>query len=265
MSESKPNSAKALTGGLALASIATVVFAVLWVQERDRKPSEVVKEVEKTVRVTNEVPVEKIVQVIKEVPVEKIREVPKEVIKEVQVIKEVPVIKEVEVPAKLTDVQVAAINFASRYISAPRIKTPEEALFKIESVRVGVLLGDAIQKVVSEDRVKNKLELRLRALNIRPDDDAYVTLWVSFTGVWDKDDIRLSYKQSIELRESVVVARKGDFRSLSATFWNEGSVGFAGKNVAEKAILDGVEAMVESFANKLLALRDKEAAKESAK
>lgn len=265
MSESKSNSSKTLIGVLALVSIAAVVFAVLWLQERDRKPNEVVKEVEKTVLVTNEVPVEKIVQVIKEVPVEKIREVPKEVIKEVLVIKEVPVIKEVEVPAKLTDAQKSAIDFTSRYLSAPLIKTKDEAFYKIETVRVGVFLDDAVKKVVSVDRVKNKLELKLRAQNIRPDDEAYIALWVTVEGLWDKDDIRLTFRRSIELRQHVVIGRKGDLRSLPATFWNEDGVGYAGKNVVEKAILDSVEEMVESFANKLLAVRDKEAAKSSGK
>lgn len=225
---------------LAVVSIAAVVFAVLWLRERERKPTEVIREVEKPV------------QVIKEVPVEKIREVPKEVIKEVEVI------REVEVPAKLTEAQKVAIDFSARYVNAQPVKSSDEVFYKVESVAVLVLMNDAAKKAVSEDRVKNKFELVLRQHGIRLDDKALVWLKVAIEGLWDKDEIRLTYTPSMSLVEDVAINRKGDLRRVLATTWREGSYGYAGKNVAEKAIMDSVEAMAESFANKFLSSRDKE-------
>src|SRR5437879_4127056 len=64
-----------------IAVMASVAFSTLWLQERQRKPLEVIKEVVKPT------------EVIREVPVERIKEIPKETIKEVEVI------KTVEVPA----------------------------------------------------------------------------------------------------------------------------------------------------------------------
>jgi len=247
MSESQSSSPKAFTAILVVSSIAAVVFAVLWLREREHKPAEVVKEVEK------------LVQVIKEVPVEKIREVPKEVVKEVEVI------KEVEVPAKLTDVQKAAIDFAADFLGAPAVKSQDEVFYKLESVAVTVLLNDAVKKVVSEDRVKNKFELILRQHSIRLEEKAPVWLSVAIEGLWDKDEIRLTYTPSMSLEETVTIGRKGDLRRVLASTWRKGSYGYAGKTVAEKAIMDSVEAMAESFANKFLATRDKESAKQTSK
>jgi hypothetical protein len=108
--------------------------------------------------------------------------------------------------------------------------------------------------------------LILRQHNIRLDEKADVWLSVAIEGLWDKvlsenDDIRLTYRSSMSLQEIVTVGRQGDFRRVVATTWEEGSYGFAGKAVAEKAIIDSVEEMAESFANKFLATRDKEAKK----
>ncbi len=240
MSQSHFGSRRPFTVVLAVVSIAAVVFAVLWLRERERKPTEVIREVEKPV------------QVIKEVPVEKIREVPKEVIKEVEVI------REVEVPAKLTEAQKVAIDFSARYVNAQPVKSSDEVFYKVESVAVLVLMNDAAKKAVSEDRVKNKFELVLRQHGIRLDDKALVWLKVAIEGLWDKDEIRLTYTPSMSLVEDVAINRKGDLRRVLATTWREGSYGYAGKNVAEKAIMDSVEAMAESFANKFLSSRDKE-------
>ena len=208
---------------------------MLWIQERDRKP----QEVQKTVQVTNEVP--------------------KEVIREVQVI------KEVEVPAKLTTDQKYSIDFTSRYLTAPQLKTSDEVFYKMETVKVAVFLNDAVKKVVTEDRVKNKFELILRKHNIRLDDNASVWLGVTIEGLWNKDEIILTYTPAMSLTEGFVVARNGDLRRVIATTWSEGKYGYAGKNVAESAIVSLVEEMAESFANRFLATSDKEAAKESGK
>lgn len=235
-SQSKPQ--KTFNAILIAAFIAAVVFAVLWLRERERKP-EVVGEVLKPV------------QVIKEVPIEKIREVPKEVVKEVEVI------KTVEVPAKLTDWQQIAIDFADRYYAAKFIETFDDALYKLETIRVEVFLNDEVKKVVSEDRVRNKFELILRKHGIKIDEKSPVSVNVSIDGLWNENSKFLVYTPRIELDQVVVVGRSGDFRKVIATLWKMGSYGFAGRQVVEGAILADVESLGEGFANKYLAAQAK--------
>ena len=167
--------------------------------------------------------------------------------KSVPVVKEV--VKEVAVPAKLTDSQRTAIAFWDRFRSAEFIKTPDDALYKLDSVRIQVSLNDAVKKVVSEDRVRNKFELILRKHGVKIDENAFVSLYVSIEGLWSKDPL-------------VVVGRKGDLRQVVATLWERWSYGFAGSQVAEGAILESAESMGEEFANKYLAAQQKDTVQE---
>ena len=204
----------------AAASVAAITFAVLWLLERDKSPIETVKEVETIKHVTQ----------------------PGQVI---------------EVPAKLTDAQQAAIEFSSRFFSAPAIATADDALYKLDSINVQVFLNDAVKKVLSEDRVKNKFELILRQHNIVLDEKAPVWLEVAYEGLWDKNGVVLTYAPRMRLQQAVTIGRKGDLRRTIATVWQEGAYGYAGSQVVEEAILKDVEAKAESFANRFLNVQAK--------
>jgi hypothetical protein len=232
MSDSSSTKSNAAIIAAIVASVVALSFAVLWFRERDRTPAEVIREVPK------------------EVVVEKLREVPKVVIKEVEVT------KEVKVPAKLTDEQQAGIEFTSRYLAAPMLTTIDEALYKLDSVAVRVFVNDAVKKVVTEDRLKNKFELILRKQNIRLDDKAQVWLDLNYEGFWDKDEITLYYSPQMRLRQVATIIRHGDFRRASVIVWQDAGLGFAGKKVVEEAILSDVEQRAEAFANKYLAIQD---------
>jgi hypothetical protein len=217
------------------ASIAAFAFGGLWLKERSTKPKYAVSGFEKpTVK-----------EVVKEVPVEKIIEIPKEVI------------KEVKVPAELSEPQKLAIDFADRYISAKTVESVHEAFYKLDSVRVEVQVSEGIEQVLSEDRVRNKFELILRKSGLKLDEDARAYVRVSVEGLWQKDQNFLVYTIKTELKEYVVIGRKGDFRRFPATLWFDGSYGFAGKKVAEEEVLGVVEELGETFANKFLAEKDK--------
>jgi hypothetical protein len=181
--------------------------------------------------------------------------------KSVPVVKEVTkeVTKEVEVPTKLTAEQQAAIAFWDRFLNARFIETPDDALYRLDSVQVTVSLNDAVKKLVSEDRVKNKFELILREHGVKIDDRAIVMLNLSIEGLWSKSPVTfLVYTPRLQLDQTVVVARKGDFRKAGATLWERGSYGFVGTQMAEGAILKSVESLGEEFANKYLAAQEKD-------
>ncbi len=81
----------------------------------------------------------------------------------------------------------------------------------------------------------------------------------------DRDPKTSRLHPTIKLDQVVVVGRNGDFRKVFATLWQKGSIGFAGTQVIERAILEEVESLGESFANKCLSRRDKETKKETIK
>jgi hypothetical protein len=153
----------------------------------------------------------------------------------------------------------AAIDFRDRFWNARFIETPDDALYRLDSVQVAVSLNDAVKKLVSEDRVKNKFELILRKHGVKIDDRATVILTLTIEGLWSKSPVVfLVYTPRIQLNQTVVVARNGDFRQAVATLWEKGSYGFAGSQVAEGAILESVESLGEEFANKYLAAQQKD-------
>jgi hypothetical protein len=239
MSATPQNPSKAALGFAIMATIAAIAFASLWLRETARKPKEVTKEIVKRV----------------EVPVEKIREVPKEVVKEV--------LKQVEVPAKLTDDERMVMELGRRFLSASVISKEDEPLQKIASVGVVVRINDAAKKALSEDRVKNKFELILRKHEIPLDAKSRHQLLVAVEGLWDKEEIQLTYSLSMELSEFVTITRGAELRRAMAIVWQNSAYGFAGRTLVEEALLDTVDEMGEAFANKYLAARDAERKKAS--
>jgi hypothetical protein len=189
--------------------------------------------------------IEKPFQVVKEVPIERIREV----------VKEVPVerIKEVEVPAKLSARQQADIDLGARYRAAIYLSDRKQVLRNIGSVSVHVVMEDQVREVISEERLKNKLELYLRKYNITIDDKATHMLWFTVNGGWVREKTGLFFSSEMSLREFVVFERQNGMYRSAADTWNDSTVGFAGKIYAEKGILDSFESKAESFANAYLA------------
>jgi hypothetical protein len=170
------------------------------------------------------------------------------------------VFKEVEVPARLTYSQKTAISFTDRYASARPIQAQDEALYKLDSVKVNVFINDAVEKVVSDDRIRNKFELILRKQGINIDQKASVSVDLTINGLWSRDNPGvgfLAYTQRIGLNEWLVVERRGDLRRAVAQLWKQEIIGFANSQKAEGQILDGVELMAEAFANKYLAAQQK--------
>jgi hypothetical protein len=159
--------------------------------------------------------------------------------------------------------QQAAIDFNARYQSARLIQNRGDALYKLDSVAVLVSLDDAVKKVVSEDSIRTKFELILRKYGVKIEENAVAPLELNIAGVWQEEGIRgqviFPYIARVDLFETVVVNRRGDFRRVVASVWNEAFVGFrAGdRTQVERSILDAVESLGERFANAYLAAQGK--------
>jgi hypothetical protein len=161
------------------------------------------------------------------------------------------VIKEVVVPATLSDAQRAAIDFAARYDASPYVRG-DDALYKLDSIDVHVTVDDAVKRVVSEERVRDKFELVLRSHNIRLEEKSPAFLLVYCEGVWSQNAPLLTYTVSADLGQTVTIDRDGDLRHGLGTLWTCGSFGHAGSEVAEREILSSVDQMAERFANAFL-------------
>ena len=221
MSEPHSNQTKLLIGVSVIAVIAAITFGGLWLSERERNAYDAV---------WGKPAVRK-------------------------------VLKEVEVPAELTYSQRTAINFTDHYQSARPIKAQDETLYKLDSVRVNVSINEAVEKVVSDDRIRNKFELILRKHGIKIAEKALVSVDLTIHGLWSGDNPGvgfLAYAQRIGLNQWLVVERRGDFRRAVAQLWKQEIIGFTNNQKAEGQILDGVESIAEAFANKYLAAQQKD-------
>ena len=183
-----------------------------------------------------------------------VREVPVEVIKEVEKERLVTVSK----PAELTYAQKYHIDFAEKYFAAPMVASYDEVFYGIESFKIAIALDDVVKKVISEDRVKNKLELALRRNGISVDPDSDYNLNYTVSGLWNKDGIVLSYSYNLSVMETITFARNGDLRRYPVDVWQRSGTGYAGKNLAEKAMLDGVDEAGDDFSIRFLRVMDKE-------
>jgi len=184
---------------------------------------------------------------------------PRVIEKSVQVVKEVPVVsvKEVEVPVKLTPLQQVDLEMGARCRNAIYCTDQKQLFRNVGSVDVHVFLNDPVKSIISEDRIKNKLELILRRNNITIDNNSLHSLWLSVEGTWLEEKVGLSYIMKIDFRTPVLVERQLFMYRSTADIWSKGSIGFAGKSVVEKALIDGVENEAEAFANAYLSEQKK--------
>lgn len=225
MNEPAKNHTRILLVFLTVVSVAALTFLLLWLREKDRPPT------------TKEV--------VKEVPREVIKEVPREVI------------KQVEVPAKLTLEQQLLIDNAMRFWTAPWLTNRDDVFGGVGSVNLQLGIDDAIKKVLSEEQIRNRVELILRQSRIRMDADATASLLMAWEGFWNEDDTILTFTTSISLHESVFLTRGTNVWRHFASTWRSNGYARVGRMKAQEALLRNVSEYVEEFANKFLAAHER--------
>jgi hypothetical protein len=220
---------------LVLLSLVALCFAVLWLYERFQPPAIL------------EQPVPKRVEVLKVVPFEKVREIPVEKIKEV--------VK--EVPAQLTDAQKEALEFSSNYVAAPRLSGMDDALYKLDTVRVEVNLKPAIEQAVPADQLKNYYEQALRRNGVQLDSDSAYLLGINYDGFWIENENRFVYGVYLELYDSVTIERQGDLRRTYAIVWVHNYLGSGLANDARQLILSNAETNAVVFGRKWSSIQER--------
>ena len=173
--------------------------------------------------VTKEVPVEVIKTVTKEVPVE--------------------VIKEVEKP--LPEIYKTALGAYLNYSGAKFVANMGGVLKGVKSVKVYVGVADEVKNDISSSTIKNKIELELRKLGVRIDDNPDVFLSY-YLETMKRDEFEyLVYVSTLAVTQIVTLPRETGYIKNTVTIWDSSSFGSVGK--------DNVIQIADLYDNKLSA------------
>ena len=196
---------------------------------------------------------EKVTENAKGDPDEKASEAIQKIEKEVQV----------EAEAVLSGVQEAQILIAESYLNTlydeeNYVEDMDEVFYGIKSFSTRVVISGDIKDLVSEEKVRNKVELNLRRNGISVDDESEHELVIVVSGVWINDSI--AHHISLLLLERVVLVRDGDFRSARVATWQETTMGLGlhAKAKYESHIITSLEELSDSMANRYLRVIDQE-------
>ena len=185
--------------------------------------------------VTKEVPVEVIKTVTKEVPVEVVKIVTKEV--------PVEVIKEVEKP--LPEIYKTALETYLKFSGAKFAENQGGVLKGVKSLKVQVVVADAVKNDISSSTIKNKIELELRKLGVPIDDNSDVSLCYFFEVMKRDSSEILAYDTTLTVIELVTLPRETGYIKNTVTIWDSSSFGSVGK--------DNVIQIADLYDNKLSA------------
>lgn len=186
-----------------------ILFSILWLREKNHKPTEVIREIEK--------------------PVE--------------------LVKEVQVEAELTKEQFTAISLGNALLRTQTIDTQDEWLREINPLRINVNINKNISDILSSSRIKDKAELLLRNNNVPINDKSYNSAVIEINGIWDEDKITYSYTFSLKVYELVCTNRNGNFIGGRVSVWKFDTVGYAGNKRLKEVLLDLIDESVEKLAN----------------
>jgi len=225
-------------------AVTAIIFVELWLSEKQRKQREVtkeiLKEVEKIKVTTNQVTVN--------VPVDR----------PVEVVKEVEVVKTVVVPAQLTPKEVWYISTGSNFLSASLVSHQDDTLRGANSVLVAVDLGLVAKEFISENRIKDKVELifRRNGLPVSTEGINSIILGFSINAMWIEEvsnqKSRLAYHMNLVASRNSVFETSTGFIRRYLDVWRDGSYGTVGRQKAAEGWLGIVEEQAEAFANAFL-------------
>lgn len=218
-----------------LVAVITIAFALV-LPKALRKPATVEKIVEKKV----------------EIPVDVVRHLTNTIVNNITNTVPVTIEKIMEIPAEIPAGYQTSLTFLSNYLNAPSQANSYDALRGIEEVAVRVSLNSAVEQIISEESARAKFELKLRQLGISINPKALQTAFLAIEGLWNKDDIVLTYTVSVALNEYQVVWRGDGFHNMLVTSWTDSAYGYAGRTAARDALPRAIEEKAEVFANTYL-------------
>ena len=118
----------------------------------------------------------------------------------------------------------------------------------LDSMQVIVAVNDGIENILSEQHAKDRFELNLRRHGVPLSESSDPYLFLSFEAHWG-DHLQGIFNIDIELRETLVIHRKGRPLNRVVTLWKTGSYGSVGRAVARKVFLESIEEKADRVAN----------------
>lgn len=203
--------------GTIAGALLSIVFAVLWLRA-ESKPT-AVREI--------------------------IREVPHEVIRNVT--------NEIFFPAKFSSDETNLMTLGLEYCHARSITNMDGALFGIGPFSVIVDVDDTVEPLLSQQRVRDRLELALRRNNISVIKSSPARIDFEVMGLWSPRKELLFYYVSLHVHRSAVIQAEEEMLSLRPVVWEDERFGGAGTDVIEKRMLESIDSLTEHFANVYLA------------
>ena len=106
----------------------------------------------------------------------------------------------------------------------------------VKSLKVSVIVADAVKNDISSSTIKNKIELELRKLGVPIDDNSDVSLCYFFE-VMKRDSLEiLAFDTTLTVIELVTLPRETGYIKYMANIWNQSTLGTVGKgNVKQLA------------------------------
>jgi hypothetical protein len=203
--------------GTIIGLLICILFAVLWLRA-ETKPTEV-REI--------------------------IRDVPREVIRNVT--------NEILAPAQMSAEETNLITIGLEYYRAKPLTNMDGALFGISSFSVHVEVDEAVEPLLSQQRVQNRFELVLRRNNIVINEKSPARLQIELMGLWSPRKELLFYYSSLHVHRSAVIESGDEMRSLRPVVWEDERFGGAGSDGIEKLLLESIDSLAEHLANVYLA------------
>jgi len=149
---------------------------------------------------------------------------------------------------------VGKVNFAGT------VNCTREKLLAIHSVKVCVNVSAALKVLISEDRIKEHLQLLLEGQGIQTKEDSKVWLALVVQGSHNEKTQTFTHREKLVFVESETLFKKNLItRQLTPhILWGAEYTGFAREREVENDILSVVQVIAEMFGKELLAAREPE-------
>ena len=141
------------------------------------------------------------------------------------------------VEAEIPEKSKRYINFAEQVFNGTDLGYNDLPL--IESLKVDVTISDVFKDKLSEEYLKDKIELELRNNGINVNEKSQYTLTVSFSGLKINDNTQYAYTKSLSV---VAVTLLYDFQNDIgykdvSEIWQKSSTGIVGVNILNQQFL----------------------------
>ena len=129
--------------------------------------------------------------------------------------------------------------------------------FKIDSVDVAVYLSEELKSIVSEESIRNSIELELRKIGLKISETSPYHLSFSFDALENKEKTTHIYNFEMKLKRiSYIIEDSICTHVIFPSIWDKSSFGTVGINNSGATVKNAVNECVTTFCNKILESRE---------